>query len=257
MMYLTENSLLNITKKQYFFKLKTNIGLFFSLIVVHFFATLLTMNALRISSTSGSGVSVDFFYYSGNAIIIFTLIWSFVVSLTISNRKNKNMDFSFITNRLSSNISNIVFLITLAIYASITSTFSGNIIRAIFYFTSRNENIIREGFIIEPHVMLLNIISILFYIIFIASIGYFIGSVGSINQIFTIIFSTISILGLFLLLKLFGSLNNSSLYSLITKIIHFYFYENSLLLFVLKTLVTSIALFACSIFITNRLEVKK
>jgi hypothetical protein len=256
-MYLTENSLFNVAKKQYFFKLKTNISLFFSLIVVHFFAILFSINPLRSSSTSGSGVSVSLFYFSGNAIIIFTLIWAFIVSITISNRKNKNMDFSFISNRVTSNISNIGFLITLAIYASITATLSSNLIRVILYFSNSSENFVGEGFIIEPHFILLNIVAISFYFIFIASIGYLIGSVSAVNQVFTVIFSAACIIGLFLLLQLLGSLNNSSLYTLITKIVHFYFYENSLLLFVFKTLITSITLFVCSIFITNRLEVKK
>ena len=175
MMSLISSSIFNITKTQYLYKLKTNFGLFFSLILVQIFAIIFSQVGVGSSGMSTSGVFIAIAYFSGNTVIVFTLIWAFIISILMTTKNNRNMDFTFVSNRFTSNYSNIGFLMTLGLYGSLTTSLSRNLIGALVYLIAGGKSIISDGFIISPQYMLVNIISMLLYIILISSIGYFLG----------------------------------------------------------------------------------
>ena len=77
----------------------------------------------------GANLSVDVKYYSADLVIVFTMLWSFVTAITITTKPFRNHDFTFVSNRLSSSLSNILFLLTTSFIGSITALFSGNLVK--------------------------------------------------------------------------------------------------------------------------------
>ena len=256
MMYLIDTTIFEIAKRQYFLKLKANFGLFSSLVLVQILAIFFSLGGVSSSSTGGSGMNISIAYFSGNIVIAFTLIWAFVISTILKNSSNRNMDFTFVSNRLTSDFSNIGFLITLSLYGGITASLSSNLIRVLLYFISGSQNIISEGFFVSPQNMFMGIMVMVLYIILISSIGYLIGSLSQLSQVFIILFSVVPI-GLIFGIKLFSSSLNSTSIDFIKKVFNFYFAEGSLIIFAVKTLITAAVLFATATLISNKLEVRK
>lgn len=248
MMYLTENSLFNISKKQYLFKLKADFRIFFSLIIVQIFAVLLSLDGMSSTSFSNESVYVRITYMSGNTVIIFTLIWAFIVSISLLNINNRNMDFTFVSNRITSNLSNIALIATMAVFGGITASLSDNLIRVFACLVYGSSKIIYENFFIPPVYILVNIIITALYIIFISSIGYLSGALVQLNRAFAALLLIVPFLIIFIQL---------SLIDFMSKIYNFYFSESSLIMFALKIIISAAVFFSCAILVSNRLEVRK
>ena len=113
MMSLTNQLIWQKTvKKQYFFKLKANIDAFSSLVWIQLLAHLFSLGGVASMGMGGTNLSVDVKYYSADLVIGFTMLWAFVTAITITTKPYRNHDFTFVTNRLSSSLSNILFLLT-------------------------------------------------------------------------------------------------------------------------------------------------
>lgn len=256
MMYLTEIKLFEVSKKQYFYKLKTSFQLFFSLMVVQLLGVLLSQTSSSGGSYSATlGISFNTSSISGNAVMFFTIIWAFMVSIMLPNKNNKNIDFTFISNRLTSNISNIGFLLTLSLYASITAALCNSFLRILIYFTTGSTNIVDEGFFVSPKFLFINIISMFLYIILVMSIGYFLGSLEQFHHIASLLF--VVTLFLDLLIYIFIGFGKDFKLNYAQQIFDFYVKENSLLIFTLKVLITAIIFFSSSLLLSNSLEVRK
>jgi hypothetical protein len=257
MMYLIEPNSFNIFKKQYFFKLKTNFGLIFNLILFQIFAIFISLLGRMSSSLFGmDGLSVYVYYLSGNIVIAFTLIWACTVPAILTNSKIRNIDFTFVSNRFTSNISNIGLLITLSFFGSVTACLSSNLIRVLFYFISDPKSIVSEGFFVSPQYILISIISTTLYIILAMSILYFLGLLKQLTKVFIILFSAIAV-AIILGFKLFSSTINFTLIDLINKVFNFYKGESSLVVFAVKVLLTALVFFSGATLISNKLEVRR
>ena len=124
MMSLKTINLAETVKKQFVFKLKANIDVFSSLVWIQLLAILFSLNGVASMGMGGTNLSVDVKYYSADLVIIFTMLWSFVTAITITTKPYRNHDFTFVSNRLSSSLSNILFLLTASFIGSITATLS-------------------------------------------------------------------------------------------------------------------------------------
>src|SRR6476660_9775510 len=129
MMSLTKVNLAETVKKQYKFKLKANIDVFSSLVWIQLLAILFSLGG--VASMGGGSVDLNFNvkYYSADLVVVFTMLWSFVTAITITTKPYRNHDFTFVSNRLSSSLSNILFLLTVSFIGSITATLAGNLVK--------------------------------------------------------------------------------------------------------------------------------
>jgi|GEM_PF-404862 hypothetical protein len=257
MMYLIEPNSFNILKKQYFFKLKTNFGLIFNLILFQIFAIFLSL-VVKMTSSSFGMDELTFYVssFSGNIVIGFTLIWACTVPAILTNSKIRNIDFTFVSNRFTSNISNIGLLITLSLFGSVTACLSSNLIRVLFYFISNPKSIVNEGFFVSPQYILISIISTTLYIILVMSILYFLGLLKQLTKVFIILFFAIAV-AIILGFKLFSSTINFTLIDLINKVFNFYKGESSLVVFAVKVLLTALVFFSGATLISSKLEVRR
>lgn len=174
MMYLTEVKLADIVKKQFIYKLKAYISVFNSLLIIQVIAMFLSTNGSSGSYGSGSdGISFSFNLYNGDLIIIVSMLWAFISAIIITTKAYRNDDFVFISNRLSSNLSNIFFLKAASIVAGITAMLSGILFKVIIYLTLDDGNVI--GTVVSFRDLVVGIIMSILYILLFASLGYLVG----------------------------------------------------------------------------------
>ncbi|RQD74748.1 MAG: hypothetical protein D5R97_07280, partial [Candidatus Syntrophonatronum acetioxidans] len=144
-----ENSLLEAVKKQYMFKLRLYMNLFISLVVVQVIAILFTTAGVGGRGTGAGNVNFNETFYSSDIIIAFTLIWAFFTALLLTTRDYRDMDFVFLGNRLSSNISNMGFLVTASLAVGLTAVLGGVFLRVLLYFSLGPYQILSENYFVS------------------------------------------------------------------------------------------------------------
>lgn len=247
MMSLSTANLMDIVKKQYLFKLKANIDAFSSLVGIQVLAILFSLGGSSIHSSSSEGFYIEIKYYSADIVVVFTMIWALVTAITITTKQYRNNDFTFVTNRISSSLSNILFLLTASFVGALTAVLSRYLIQMIGLI------IYKEEFFTTAFAggeILLGLVAALIYIFTISSIGYLVGALIQINKLFAVLFPVLMIGSLFL----DATMDREP--SLI-KIFQFYVMESSIFLFIIKMVLTSALFFLASIGILNRMEVRR
>ena len=248
MMSLTEVNVFDVAKKQFTYKLRANSTVFAGMIGVQLIAILFSLNGTGMSGSGSNNLFISFTSYSGNIIILFTMFWSFILAYTMTTKTQKDMDFTFVSNRQSSNISNGLFLITTSCISGATAVLAGFLLKTIIYFTFGQEAILMES--VSPYELIGGILITIFYILLISSIGYFVGSLMQLNKLLKFLVPTLFFGSLFI------STANTGTVTFITNLLQFFSQEASLFLLTLKILFSVSALFFASIFVSDRMEVK-
>ncbi|MBP2243308.1 hypothetical protein J2Z40_003924 [Cytobacillus eiseniae] len=247
MMSLTTVNLLNNIKKLYLFKLKANIDSFSSLIGIQLLALLFSLGGVTTIGSFSSNLHIDIKYYSADLVIVFTMIWSFVTAITITTKPYRNHDFSFVTNRLTSSVANILFLFTASMLGGITAMLSGNLLKIAITLLLDEPLYLIHGGVGE---IAIGAVAAILYIFGISAIGYFIGALVQVSKLFILL----------LPILLIGSLYFDGMLQrdpIITDFFKFFLFEASFLIFIVKALLTSVLFFLASIVILNRMEVRR
>ncbi|GAB6171503.1 hypothetical protein JCM15765_09810 [Paradesulfitobacterium aromaticivorans] len=244
-MSLNEINLRSLTLKQYLFKLKGYSGLVYGLIITQIVALLFSLGPNGSVGSGTDGLSVSVKTYSANIIIFFSFAWIIVIAGSLTTKQYKDMEFSLVANRISSNLSNIGFLITCAVWAGISSTLMGVLQRMIMYFTLDRAMFMRDGFLTVPADLLLGAFVTSLYLILLAASGYLIRVIIEVHKVFVILIPAV-------LIGLLRSYTDS-----LIAIFNFFTSEHLLLFFTLKILSASIILFGMSILLSNRMEVRQ
>ncbi|MQR95969.1 hypothetical protein [Fictibacillus phosphorivorans] len=247
-MYLAEVKTWDIVKKQYRYKLKSYFGVFTSLIVIQLLAVLFSFNGTGMGGGSSNSLSYEFYYYTSDIILVFMMIWAFITAIIITTRAYRYDDFSFVTNRTISQISNILFLISASIFAGITVYLSTHLFQILAFYFKDNYSIIVDSLSFTEFVM--GMITSILYIFLFASAGYLVGILIQLHKGFLLIIPTILFGGLIL----DGIGGDPRIFVNITK---FFGDETSFLLFICKVAIVSAILLLASIGIANRMEVRK
>lgn len=240
-------SLVETVKKQYAFKMKAYIDAFSSLVGIQFIAFLFSLGGGSSSMGTSDGYHFELKFYSADLVIIFTFIWIFVTAITITTKPYRNQDFTFVTNRMSSSLSNILFLLSASLLGAFTAVLSRFLIQTVAYFLLKEDLYIASVMTSE---MMIGITVSLLYVFWISSIGYFVGTLVQIHKGFALLIPVIVIGSLFY----DGFMQRDAMLLILFQ---FYFLESSMVLFAIKTLITTAVLFFASIAILNRMEVRR
>jgi hypothetical protein len=246
-MSLSKTSLLDIVKKQYTYKFKAYKQVFTSLIFIQLLAVFFSFNGVGMMGSSSESIEIDIQFYSADMVIIFTIIWALITAILITTTPYKNDDFTFVTNRLSSNLSNMLFLLTGSIVGGITAMLSTSLMKIIMYLFGG------QGYIsVNPSLseIVIGYSSTILYILLFSGIGYLFGILVQISKIFAVL-----IPGVFIGAGILGA--GSLGFEWVKSIYQFIFTEPSILLFVLKVLIVVALLFSSSIALSNRMEVRE
>lgn len=248
-MSLKEISLSSITLKHSMYKLKGHSGLVYSLMFVQLMGLLLSMGPGSGSSSGGDFLSVSVRAYSADAILIFSFFWIIVMASLLGSKDYRSMEFSLVTNRITSHLSNILILVTFSVFAGMTSTLMSVLHRIILVITLNPSEFIIDGLRIALADLLLGIIVSSLYMILLAAGAYLVRVIIELNKSFGILISLVLIAFAFGTVRIFA-LN-------VENFMRFYTSEGSLGVFVLKVLFTILVLFGLCIFTSNRMEVKR
>ncbi|WP_434509979.1 hypothetical protein [Desulfitobacterium sp. AusDCA] len=244
MMSLREVSLQSAAFKQYIYKIKGYSNLVYGMFIAQALGLLFSMGGLMSRAFGRNNLSITVKSYSANLVIVFSLFWILITAATIANKSYRNIEFSLVANRLSSNLSNMGFLMTFSIFAGIMASLSGVLLRILGYFIFGPAQVLFEGFLISPINLLFGMFVTSLCLILFSAIGYLGGTLVELHKSFVIIIPILTA----------GFLK---VYSQYLMKIYAYFFESSLPVFTLKLLALAILLFGISILFSNRLEVRK
>ncbi|AGK99826.1 hypothetical protein Desgi_0228 [Desulfoscipio gibsoniae DSM 7213] len=250
MMSLTETSALTVVKTQYHYKTKAHAGLFFTLIAVQLLAFLLSLNGVGGSSGGSSqGIFYTIKYITGDMIIVFTLIWAFSIGISMANNGFKT-DFTFVSNRLSSHLSSLAFLLTAAVIGGVTATLCGLLLRVVLFFSHGGVDA-GPAFWIAPSALLSGIFAATLYAALLSIIGYSVGMLTQRHPAFVVLLP-----GLFFGTLFVEARSTGEAHTLISAI-EWFSTESSHALLALKVVLVSAIIFGCVILLFNRMEVRK
>ena len=234
--------------KQFCFKMKAQIGMFSTLAVLQMLAIAVTLpggNAGGSTSMSGVHLVVDIF--TANTVIMFTLLWAAVNSIMILTKSNRESSFPFVTDRLSSGLSDGLFLLVLSVAGGITAILSGFLIRSLKYYIFTGETFLNlNSYQVDEVVS--GTVGLIGMIVLVCSLGYLLGAVSSMHRLFPVLVPVICI-GSLIVIGQTGS-------TFLMDVINFYFQETGILMYLLKAGLTAILLFGVAVMLLRRLEVR-
>lgn len=247
MMSLTTLSTGNLVKKQFQYKMKAYIGVFGSLMVIQILAILFSLGGG--SGMSGGGtyaLSVNIRYYSADMVIAFTMLWAFISAILVTTKAYREDDFTFVTNRITANLSNIAFLGIASIIGGITAILSGFLLKTLMYYILDYGQII--GISTTPGIQefMVGLFATVMLVFLCSSLGYLVGTLVQLSKLFIVVLPVV----------IFGFEITSSIYPLIP-IGEFYFQEQSFIVFLVKILITIAILFSVTGILSNRMEVRR
>lgn len=247
-MSLPNVSMLDMIKKQYMYKCKSYIQVLTSLIFIQVLAILFSLGGSSMMGSTSSSYDVNVYYYSADIVIVFTMLWGFITSILITTKAYRSDDFTFVTNRLTSGISNILFLLTASLLGGLTAMLSTFVIKDIRYLIGGTSFTSTEHAASISVELLLGLFAAVLYIILFSALGYLAGTLVQFYRGFIVLLPALFI-GLFFISGSQGA------NSFLTFVYHFLFTESSFILFVGKIVVLAILFFGSALALSNRMEV--
>lgn len=248
-MSLHEAKLWSVVKAQYGYKLKVYTGLLISLVVVQLIAMLFSGAGVGSSSSSSGALRVEVKYFSGNLVLMFTLMWSFIISLMLAGRQSRSFDFTLVSNRQSSHLSNMLFIGTLNVLAGTTAMLAGAVFKLFVYFKYEDDQIINS--VISLQAFISGMIAMVAYTALCAAAGYFIGTLIQWQRAFIVLLP--AVLFGFLTLGIRAGADGGWL----IKLVQFFAEEHSLSVLIAKVISLLILFYTASFWLTRRTEVQR
>lgn len=243
MMSLTSTSLSSIVLKQFRYKMKAYIGIYLALILVQVLGIFIATLATSLWSISNNLYTITFKSYSSNIVIFLTFIWAFMNAILITTKAYREDDFTFVSTRISYNLANMLFLITISGIGAVTALLSNGIIRLFVYFTADIDVFLTLSSAWGTSHYGVGLITTFLYILLFGMAGYVIGMMIQTSKLFLLLIPVA--------LFTFAYLERLEI------IFEFYFMEQSFLLFAVKTMATILIGSAFVLVLTNRLEVRR
>ena len=246
-MSLNKVAITEVVKKQFRYKLKANVGVFTSLVILQIIGLLFALGGNGGGSHHIAEVEISYTLYSIYNTIVFITLWA-LIHATLMTKKNTEDTFSFVANNLTKDLSNIVFLTFASIIAAILTVLSAFSLRVIVHFFIGEDLLSRTTYTLTGGEVLSAIIVMTFILLFVCDIGYFLGTVSRLHSLLPRLLPVV-IIGGFIGLERMNP-------GWIETIISFYYQESNLFLYLLKMMLTLIILFSFSIFLSSRTEVR-
>ncbi|KJR48731.1 Permeases of the major facilitator superfamily [Desulfosporosinus sp. I2] len=241
-----EVNLLTASVKQYHYKLKAYTGLVNRLIIAQMLALVFSyVGATGMMSSGNDELTVTVSTYSASMVIVFSIFWIITIAITLTTKQYKKIELPLVGTRISGNLSDVGFLLTASVYAGMTSSLFGVLLRIIMYFTSDSSKIVFDEFSLAFPDLLLGMVVAILYMALISAMAYCTGVLAQVNMAFVIIIPVL----------IFGSLKVYT--NFMQSVFKFYVGETFLPLFALKILFTSLILFGISLLLSNRMEVNR
>ncbi|WP_147534557.1 hypothetical protein [Bacillus marasmi] len=248
-MSLIKPSLTEIVRKQFLYKMKAYLPAFLTMVVLQVIAIALSFNGTGMSGSGSDTLDMTVHFYSGDFVVTFTMLWAFVIGFNLTTKANRNDDFTFVTNRFSSNLSNAAFLFAASVIGGITALLASNLLMVFVYYFSNKVLLHSFNVMNHPLELLTGMTAASLYVFLIGVLGYICGTIIGISRIFILLLPAVA----FATFIVGAGLGENGV---IISIFFFFTRETSLLLFIIKVVVTVFILLAGSFALSNRMEVR-
>ncbi len=248
-MSLMDITMTEVIKKQYAYKMRAYIQVFVSLIFLQLLAVLFSLSGVGSMGSSDGMVETEVRYYSADFVEVFTMLWGFISAVLITTKAYRNDDFMFITSRVTSNLSNMLFLLTASFIGGITAILSSYLLKLIVNLFISDYFIKGTPVLSVSSEILLGLFSAFLYIFLFSMLGYLAGTLVQLHKSFAGLLPAAFLGSLFL-----DTADGRS--GVFAHVFQFYHSESSILLFTVKIMVTALVLFLASAWLSNRLEVR-
>lgn len=248
MMSLIETSLSEVVWKQFVFKSKSFFTTFGTLVILQVLAIFFSSGGSGSSGFRGRDLSVELTYYSGDIVVIFTILWTFSLAIFTTTKAARYDDYAFVGNRLSSHLANILFLLTASLIGGISATLCGYIVRILGYYS--DVLTMGVGLFQAPVDFLLSIGGISLYVFLFAAFGYVFGMIIQFHRSFIFLLPVICV-GVMI------AAVSSGYDEEMKAVFDFIIMESHFWLFLLKVLLISGISFTVAILFSNKMEVRK
>lgn len=246
MMSLIKPSLAQIVKRLYVYKLKAYLGSLATLLILQLLAILFSRGMVASSTSGMNDLYINVAFYSADLVLVFTFVWAFITSLLITTKVNRFPDFTFVTNRLSSNLANIFYIFTVSMLAGSSAMLCSHLVKmSIHFFSSRQ--VIGSQLALPFPELLLGVVATSLYVLLFGAVGYFIGMLVQMHPLLPLFLG-----GSFLALFVGAGIGTD----LLENIYEFFFYEASLLIFAGKVSISVVLLFLGATLLSSRMEVR-
>lgn len=182
-----EVSLLSISFKQYFYKLKAHTNLLNRLLITQILALLFSLGGTNSMSVGSGQLSVSMRSYSANMVIVFSILWVMIVAVLLTTKPYKQIEMPLVGNRLTGNLSDVGLLMTASVFAGVTSSLGGVLLRDIMYFISDRSTMALDGFFLNFTDLMLGMAVAILVLVLVSAMGYLIGVLVQTNKAFAII----------------------------------------------------------------------
>jgi len=244
MMFLSNSTLGEIVRTQVKFKMNAYLGTLVSLIVVQLLGLVFSLNGTGSMGTNINNTAIQVVIVSSDTVFIFVAIWALFIGNVITTKGYRNSNFSFVTNSLSNNLSNIIVLIVMSVFAGVTTFLSNYILRIVLPLFN-NVDYVRSASILDNLLgSFANVGLLICLILMISAAGYLWGTLVYMHKAY-----------MFLLIVLIIATPTTKTGQMILQLI---FVDNGSLLFLIVKLIgVSIVLFVLASVCSNRLEVRR
>ncbi len=239
-------NLRTIVLMQYLYKLKGSSSLIHSLIFMQLLGLIFSLTPNGSMGAGSDFITVSVNLFSTNLLQIFSMVWMVGITNYFISSNYRRLELPLTHDSLSGHLSNILLILTIAIFAGTTSTLLSIPHRIILLFIySDSGEFFLDGISISPAALLLGVFVSTLYLLLLAALSYLIRAVIEVNRIFIVILPALFI-GLARPYQEFYA----AVFNCFTA-------EPSLALFLLKAFMASAAFFALSFLITRKTEVGK
>lgn len=250
MMSLNKISLTTVVKNQFLYKLKVYTGVFTSLVILQILALLFSLNGNGGGGMNTTeGIEVNYTLYSIENVISFTFLWAFIYSIIMTTKTDWENSFSFVGNRLSNDLSNMLFLFVASVVGGVLTILTGFTLRVLVHYFVSEEILIASNLIITGKELYSGMLTMTLQLFLFCAIGYLLGTITRMHRLLPILLPVI-IIGVIIALVQANS-------DLLLRFITFYFDETNPWMFIIKIVVSVLLLFGVSILISSRTEVRK
>lgn len=249
MMSLSTANLLEIVKKQYTYKLKAHSGVFTTLVVIQLLGLLFSLTGVSSFGSGSENHSLSVTYYSADIVIVFTMLWAFSSAILVTTKAYRNDDFAFVANRLSSNLSNILFLVAASLMGGMTALLSRFLLAVFLYYVLGLQFSEGSHFFATAGELVMGFVATCLYILLFSALGYLAGMLVQVSKLFVVLLPAAFIGNLILGARMGSNEGNA--------VFEFIFSESSYILFLVKVIVTFGLSFLIAGAVFNRLEVRQ
>lgn len=201
--------------------------------------------------TGGMGTSDDMFSlevttYSTNLVFAFTVFWLLITPAMITSKNYLYEDFSYVTTRFVTQISNAILLIAVVLIATTFTVMSSYLIYLIMALVNPAQYFPGLSTVGSPGELFVGGAGMFGYYLIAVAIGYLFGTLIKISKLFFVLIP--------ILLVVPDLLEAYFLYEFLNM---FYVQESSILLFLIKAVITALAAYSVAILILNKREVRE